>query len=336
MRIRPFSLRARLGLGAGLIGLVAVAASALTIYGMAQTSARIDDALAAERRIERYSVLSTQITSFIVVTVEALQSGVPAEMRAARLDRLTEDIGRTFGQIRRDLEWAVDQARTLGLDAQSRRATQSLGIARMEALFNGTADRVRAIEGPAARETVQGHVDAFSTGFDPLLNAVITDEIRARNQIITGIAGLRDRLTVMALAIAAAALGLFAAFYLALLRPQLRRLDQLRAASRRIGAGDFDIALPAGRQDEIGALFSETARMAQALAARRAEVDAEWDRLTDTVAARTQELRQANTRLAQADEDRRRFFADISHELRTPLTVILMEAELGRHGKGTD
>ena len=47
-----------------------------------------------------------------------------------------------------------------------------------------------------------------------------------------------------------------------------------------------------------------------------------------TVASRTADLRDANRRLEEIDENRRRFFADISHELRTPLTVILGEAEL--------
>ena len=46
------------------------------------------------------------------------------------------------------------------------------------------------------------------------------------------------------------------------------------------------------------------------------------------VAARTEELEEANARLADQDATRRRFLADVSHELRTPLTVMRGEAEV--------
>ncbi len=67
-----------------------------------------------------------------------------------------------------------------------------------------------------------------------------------------------------------------------------------------------------------------TNRMAAALAARQAHVQAEWGRLEEEIAQRTAELRAANAQLEAVDARRRRFFADVSHELRTPLTVILM------------
>ncbi|MGY9047803.1 MAG: ATP-binding protein [Rhodobacterales bacterium] len=327
---RILSLRARLGLGALLLGLAALATTALIVIGMDSVSARIDAALAAEKRIERYSVLSTQVSTFIVVAAEANQSGLPMDERTARLESIAAGITRTFGLLRQDLEAAVAEARALGLDEQSRRATQSIGIARMEALFLSTRD---AFLTPAAdRERLQGYIDVFAMGFDPHLNGVITAEVRARDAILSGIEDLRLRLTRIAFGIAVATLLLMTGFYLGLVRPQFSRLNQLRDATRQIGQEDFVIILPDRQTDEIGQLFTETNRMARALAHRKAAVDQEWSRLNATIAERTEALRAANAELAQTDENRRRFFADISHELRTPLTVILMEAQLGIQG----
>lgn len=330
--LRNGSLKARFALGAGLIGAVAVVAGALMVTGLARVGDRIDASLAAERRIAGYAVLSTQATSFLVVAAEAIQSGLPSE---ARIDRLTPVVGeleRTFAMMRRDLEAAVAEAGALGLDEQSRRATQSLAIARMEALFLTTHEGLAAPDAP--RERLQGFLDVFSHSFDTLLNAAVTDEIRTRDAILARIAELRRALTLMAVGVSVLAAALLGVFHVGLVRPQLRRLDLLRGAARRIGRQDFTVALPEGRDDEIGRLFAETNRAAAALAARQREVAKEWARLNQTIAARTEALQEANAALERTDENRRRFFADISHELRTPLTVILMEAELGAKGAG--
>ncbi|WP_299846757.1 ATP-binding protein [uncultured Roseovarius sp.] len=324
------SLKLKFGFGAGLLGLVALMAAGMTVFGSDKLSARINATLAAERRIDRYAVLSTQISSFIVVAAEAIQSGLPPEARASRLNNLSDNIRNTFARIRSDLETAVEEARALGIDEQSRRATQSIGIARMEALFESSRNGFLA--DTTNREKLVGFIDTFSIGFDPLLNAVITDEVRARDKIIASVAELRRSLTSMAMAISVVTLLLLVSFYLLLIRPQFRRLDQLQAAARQIGQGDFTVTLPDNQHDEIGRLFGETNRMTHALATRKDEVDQEWAKLNDTISERTEALHQANASLAKIDEDRRRFFADISHELRTPLTVILMETQLGLKG----
>jgi len=326
------SLRARMLFGAGLIGMVAVLAGALSVLGMIRVGERIEASLAAERRISRYSVLSTQASSFIVVAAEAIQSGASPQGRADRLGPVGDDLTRTFGGIRRDLQAAVAEAADLGLDEQSRRATQSLAIARMEALFSST--RQGLLSDTRDPERLHGFLDAFSQSFDPLLNAAVTDEIRTRDQIMLRIEELRHALIWSAVGVSALAAVLIVVFQFGLVRPLVQRLDLARRAARRIGDEDFSVALPERGRDEIGQLFAETNRTAAALARRRQEVMAEWDRLNDTIAARTEALREANAALARTDENRRRFFADISHELRTPLTVILMEAELGAKGAG--
>ncbi|MEP5091781.1 MAG: hypothetical protein ABJR23_20330, partial [Paracoccaceae bacterium] len=67
-------MKFKLGFGAGVIGLFAILASALTLFGASQMSARIETAMEAQQRMQRFSVLATQVGSFIVVAFEASQA----------------------------------------------------------------------------------------------------------------------------------------------------------------------------------------------------------------------------------------------------------------------
>lgn len=326
------SLRFRLVLGAGMIGLVAVLASGLTIQGMSRMSQQVKSAVTAEQRIQRYAVLASQVGSLIVVLYEASQNNLDADTQTARFEGLRVAIGHSFAQIRSDLDRDIGTARRDDLDEQSRRATRSIGIARMEALLKVTLDRFQGIDQTADPDLravrMQGQINAFSLGFDPLLNGAITQERRIRDAAIAEVEVLRNRLTQAALGVGVLAVLMVSGFYLAVVRPQFSRLDRLKTASEAIGQGNFRVDLPGGRTDEIGQLFLTTQQMAESLSRRKSEVDDEWSRLNQTIFERTEALRSANEALAKTDEDRRRFFADVSHELRTPLTVILMEADL--------
>jgi signal transduction histidine kinase len=326
-------LKSKLAIGAALLCLSTVLIAGLSVAAMERIAERLDAGLRAEQRVARYSVLSTQVSSFIVATAEAIQAGLPPQARAARLSTFADSIEQIFDRLRRDLETAVEEARALGLDETSRRATQSLGIARMEALFAAT--RHTLLSGETGPDRLRGTLDTFANAFDPLLNEVVTAEIRARETILDGIAGLRRRLVVASVVLGSLSVLAATGFYFGLVQPQFRRLDFVVDAARRIGREDFAIALPAPRRDEIGRLTTETGRMAEALSARAGEVARDRARLNEIVAERTEALRAARDRLTRVDEHRRRFFADISHELRTPLTVILVEAELGRKAGGT-
>ncbi len=328
--LRRISLKARLGLGAGLLGLATLLTAAMLVAGMTQVSQRLEAALAAETRLEHYAALSTQVSTFIVVAAEVIQRGLPAETRAMRLDRVSDTIRQSFVKLRTGLDAEVAGAQPLGLDAQSRRATQSLAIARMEALFENARDGL--LSGSGSHDRLRAYLDTFASGVEPLLAESVNEEKRLRTEILAGIDELRRRLTLAALAIALTALLLSGWFYFGLVQPQFRRLNALREAARRIGREEFGIALPDAQQDEIGRLYSETNRTAQALTARQAAVAADRAQLNDTIRRKTEQLRAANARLERIDIDRRRLFADISHELRTPLTVILMEAQLGYKG----
>ncbi|WP_227271984.1 sensor histidine kinase [Roseobacter weihaiensis] len=324
------SLKLRLAFGAALLGAGTVLTALILSWGLNEVAGRLDAALASENRMARYSSLSTQASTFLVVATEAVQTGRPTASLIDRITPVTEQMQRTFVQLHSDVETAVTAAEALGLDEQSRYATQSLGIARMEAMLATTLDGLATqTEDPSE---LRPYLDSFASSFDQLLSQAVNTEVLFRNAIMAGIDSLRVRLNLVAFGIATAALLAVAVFYFGLIRPQFRRLDDLRGAAQQIGQEDFSVALPVTRQDEIGQLAAMTNRTAATLMARKRDVQAEWARLNETIAQRTEELRTANASLAETDEKRRRFFADISHELRTPLTVILMEAQLGRKG----
>ncbi|WP_300035531.1 HAMP domain-containing sensor histidine kinase [uncultured Roseobacter sp.] len=325
---RVLSLKARLGIGAAILGAGTLVTALILVSGLNEVSTRLSTALEAETRMARYSSLSQQAATFLVITTEMIQSGQSRAVRRDRIAPVTDRLRSTFAQLNADTETAVNRAQEIGLDAQSRVATQSLGLARMQALLENTETGLGTDTGDA--DELRAYIDSFASGFDPLLSQAVNNEIRFRNEILTGIDDLRKRLALAALVIALVTLALVAAFYLGLVRPQFARLDRLRDAAQRIGQEDFAVALPVMRMDEIGQISAETNRMATALADRRQEVQSEWARLNETIRERTEALRAANATLEEIDTNRRRFFADVSHELRTPLTVILMEAQIGR------
>lgn len=100
-RLSSLSLKARLGLAAGLLTLATLLTAAMVVLGMAQVSDRLDSALAAERRLEEYAALSTQVSTFIVVAAEVIQRGQPPEIRAARTDTIALTLRQTFARLAR-------------------------------------------------------------------------------------------------------------------------------------------------------------------------------------------------------------------------------------------
>ena len=328
------SLKARLGVGTALLGAGTLLTSGILYVGMTRVAERLDTALASEMRMARYATLSTQAATFIVVATESIQTGLAADVRAARVEPVVGQLRTTFDLLRSDVEHAVEAAEDLGIDEQSRYGTQSLGLARMEAMLQSAMQGLTAETDDRVR--LRAHVDSFASAFDPLLNQAVNTEVLFRNNILSGIERVRRSLTLAAFAISGLTLLAAGAFYVGFIRPLFRRLDRLRAAALQVGREDFSVSLPDTSGDEVGQLYAETNRMAAALSTRQQEVRAEWDRLNEVIAQRTAELSAANATLEEIDENRRRLFADVSHELRTPLTVIMMEAQLGRqHGADT-
>jgi len=319
------SLRFRLLAGALAIAMVAIFAGLLAAYGAAETANRISQSVAAQHRMEILSNLSARISDFALVGVEAGAAGIASDVRRARLQSRAALVEEAFGRMEQALAGAVEESRSMGEEEQMRRATRSLVLARMKAQYGALK---KSLEDEQSGPHMRAILDSFATQFSPLLNEAIADERRDRDAASKSVEELHGLMVNLALGAGAVAIGLLILFYRLLIRPLIYRLNRVAAAASDIGGGDFDIDLPVTRRDELGALFGVINTTAARLRERRAEVDSDRARLSETVAARTAELSEANGRLSMIDAERRRFFADVGHELRTPLTVILAESEL--------
>ncbi|AKH44108.1 signal transduction histidine kinase [Altererythrobacter atlanticus] len=109
------------------------------------------------------------------------------------------------------------------------------------------------------------------------------------------------------------------------LRPALKRLED---GAHAFGRGDLDHRVGLAGGDELSRLSNAFDAMAATIAEKQEALHRIQHDLERAVAERTEELEQANGKLAAADERRRAFLADVSHELRTPLTIIRGEAQV--------
>ncbi|MDT8345881.1 MAG: hypothetical protein RQ752_15755, partial [Thermohalobaculum sp.] len=248
------SVRLRLLLGTGLIAILAAIAALLSAYGAAQSARLIDIAAHAETRIELIGALSGRVGDYAIVAVQ--QAGAPGlgpQERAARLTARAEAVRAAFARVDAALARAVEDARGLDPDEQSARATRSLGLARMRALFDAL-DAAIAGE-PADPDPLRAELDGFATRFSPLLNQAIEDERRARAAAFAAVERLRERLIWAAAAVIAIAAGAVTVFHLAITRPLGARLGMAAGAAAAIGRGSFATRLRARGRDEIGLLF---------------------------------------------------------------------------------
>lgn len=142
---------------------------------------------------------------------------------------------------------------------------------------------------------------------------------------------------VMVLCVMVAA---FAGVYVVTSRLVLRPIDNLRAAAKSVGEGDFNYTLTVPNlgerpRDELSELTGEFDRMARDLEKLYADLEGQVRSKTDDLMVlndmlnyQKRELKAALDRLGEEVAYKNEFFAIVSHELRTPLTSILAYARI--------
>jgi signal transduction histidine kinase len=144
------------------------------------------------------------------------------------------------------------------------------------------------------------------------------------------------RRAVVGTSLAVLAVVLAAALLLA--RGVTRRLSEVEAAARALGAGDLSARVPAGGGDELARVAGAFNGMAAELQASRARLERWNEELHREVEARTRELREAQARLVEAQKLAAvgQLGAGVAHEINNPLTGILGNAQLLLERPGQD
>lgn len=164
------------------------------------------------------------------------------------------------------------------------------------------------------------------------LKGTLTSEIERGDSRMSAATGDAQRL--IGLAVVASLAGLILALAISavgefLLRTRLRPgLSRLEAGAEAFGSGQLDHRIALDGRDELARLSRAFDTMAATIQDKQEDLREIQHGLERAVAERTEELQQANAKLAAADELRRAFLADVSHELRTPLTIIRGEAQV--------
>lgn len=310
MTRRGTSLRLRLAAGSGLLAALAILAAFLSAYGVRQALWLGEDAAGAQRRIDAYTTLSARVTAVVLTQPDRRAEAV--EVVLADFQLLDRAIGADIAAARGDM-------------ARSR-AAQGEALGRLRGAFLRLAEDLDRRAGDGVER--EAALTSFSLIFAPLLHAQIEYNTLRRNESLAALDRLRARMAALSVGVALAVGVVLVLLYLLLVAPLTARLSSATRAIASAAPGGRPTALPLGPRDELGLLFARVNQMLARLDRRRRAVAADRAALETLVAERTAALAQANDRLAQTDEDRRRFFADVSHELRTPLTVILAETEL--------
>lgn len=194
--------------------------------------------------------------------------------------------------------------------------------------FVARVDRVWQEQGSKAAMREVNHLTQPMYAFKDTLNA----EIRRGDWTVAS--ATRDAQSLIRTAVYASVIGLVLALIFSLavqyllqvrLRPALRKLED---GARAFGEGNLDHRVRLEGQDELAGLSRAFDAMAVTIAEKQEALRKIHTGLEIAVAERTEELQQANAKLAAADERRRAFLADVSHELRTPLTIIRGEAQV--------
>ena len=319
--------------GGALFSLVAIL---VLLFVSWQADRNLVRASAAQRHLELLISLSGRVSDYGLAAMETAQVATPAPEQLTRARARVASIFQALDNV------VADQVRLVASDdARSRAATKSLAVARMKAQFEalhkyllGLATREE--KGPETIALARGAMDAFGINFAPLLSQALENERSDARKAREDMAALRHRVSIFSLLWFLGGIAVAVLLYLLAGRPILTRVAETVSGAQAISTGKLEQRLVPSGRDELTLLMARFNRMADKLSRRENKLLAAQKSLKRTIAARTAELRTANSRLEEIDTNRRQFFADISHELRTPLTVILGEADVSLRGASSE
>jgi signal transduction histidine kinase len=301
----------------------------------------------ADRHVRHGRVTSDIHLGFVElsVTKQRLRTWVSQAQQDAGADpvereRLQAELQLKLRQLRDLSEQALRMGGALDADdrqAQQRRVESLELLGRSFTRLEQAIDTVQPLPpGADARQAWDALTRVFEESEGQNLRALIDEGMaraaasveRERAAADRTLQGARALWAGTAAALSLAALLLAWHFARALRRP----LDQLATGAAALQRGELGHRIADGPHDEFAVVARSMNAMAAELQQHRDRETAARQQLQELVDERTRELRLALASLQEADERRRRLFADISHELRTPTTAIRGEAEVALRG----
>ena len=285
-----------------------------------------------EQSLERTLLAHGEVQAYLELALEAyrhLQQLSYEAMLGQPVDReeLLASRARLTGKLEDLRRLTLDELAFVG-ESEPEERLELERIARFEGLLE-QAVATMSQAGPGADPgTLRRNMDLLDQEFGVLIDEVIEDELREAAVADAQARQLTRRLTILAVvvvAVSAVCAGLTALW----VRRRIQApIDALVEGTRQIARGGLDHRVRVSGRDELANLALSFNWMVAEVDRRRSEVDRARADLERKVQERTTELEHSNQTLRQADQARRRMFADISHAFRTPLTVIRGEAEV--------
>ena len=321
---RP-SLRTKLAVIAVVGTVIMATLGVLLIWTARDAKTAIESSQERYRLVASYTRLLHQASILEEQSWHSLQAG-PAQGGAEQ------------ARVRKRFERALAESTRLAIATGPGHARANAVIRDRAQAVLATYDRFDQIGAELERRSVdqgiEGATAYANVAFAPFtrFSQAVRTEVAAGDAAVSGATARAAQRMHMLVGVAIASL--VAGFLLMhlefkLIFGRLRHgLERLEGGVRDFGAGDLKRRIRLGGMDELGRLSDAFDSMAQELADKQRALEAAKSGLEAAVAERTRELETANAALAEEDERRRRFLADVGHELRTPLTIIRGEAQV--------